>query len=132
MADTFCPDYGLFVKENFNTDLYFFYGLSTEHIMRVGIDTYSFFTNYPFDGITYALSLDFGVELLPSFLKIISPYFSPDNFEDLKRKMTDTEFKYNLLEWNEPIGDFSCKTTLGEVQKNENEFYIPFNIQEFI
>ena len=132
MDNTFYPDYGLFVKENFNTDLFFFYGLSIAHIMRVGIDTYSFFTTYAFDGITYGLSLDFDAELLPPFLKIISPYFSANDLEDLKIKLTHSEFKPDMLEWNEPIGYLNCNTTLGEIQKNQNESYIPFNIQAFI
>ena len=132
MGSTFNPDYGLFVKENYNTDLFLFYGLATDHIMRVGMDTYSFFTTYDFDGTTYGLSLDFDVEHFPAFVNILSPYFSPDDLGDLKSKLTDPEFKHNILEWNEPIGDFNCNTTLGEIQQNQNESYIPFIIQAFI
>jgi len=132
MGSTFHPDYGLFAKENFNTDLFFFYGLQTDHVMRVDYQLFSIFTSYEFDGVTYALSLNFGQNLLAVFLNILSPYFSENDFDGLISKLTDPEFKYKIVEWNEPICDFSCKTKLGEIQPNQNEYYIPFIIQEFI
>ena len=132
MADTFKPDFGLYFKENFTTDVSIFYGLATDHIMRVDFDTYSIFTTYIFDSITYALSLDFDAKLLPDLLKFLSPYFSVNDLEDLKNKLIDPDFKHHILEWNEAVGDFSCKTTLGEIQQNQNESYIPFVIQAFI
>ena len=132
MGSTFRPDYGLFVKENFNTDSFLFYGLQTDHVMRVDYQLFSFFTSYEFDGVTYALSLDFGQDLLSAFLKVLSPYFSDNDFDGLIMKLTDPEFKYKIVEWNEPIGDFSCNTTLGEIQQNQNESYIPFIVKSFI
>lgn len=132
MGNNFYPDYGLFAKANFNTHTHIFYGLKTNHIMRVDLNTYSIFTNFTFNSITYALSLDFDIELLQTLLDNIAPYFSDKDMADMIIKLLDPAFRHNIIEWNNPIGDINCQTSLGEIQKNENESYIPFVVQKFI
>lgn len=132
MGNNFYADYGLFAKANFNTQTHIFYGLKTNHIMRVDLNTYSIFTNYTFNNITYALSLDFDIDLLQALLDNIAPYFSDKDMADMIIKLLDPAFRHNIIEWNSPIGDINCLTSLGEMQKNENESYIPFVVQKFI
>lgn len=132
MANNFYPDYGLFAKANFNTVTHFFYGLQTNHILRVDLNTYSIFTNYTIDNITYAVSLDFDVQLLQVLLDNIAPYFSDKDMADMTIKLLDPAFRHSIIEWNSPIDDINCQTSLGVLQKNENESHIPFVVQKFI
>lgn len=132
MSENFCPDYGVMMKELFpEVEIFFFYNLAINDICRVSLKEYSLFTNYEFAGKTYALSLDFGFELLPVLIDKIKDSFSKSTLETIIYRLVDPEIKHNLVKLGLEVGDIGCEAKLGELQLNVNESYIPLVATRF-
>jgi hypothetical protein len=132
MSDNFCPDYGVMMKESFpEVEVFFFYNLIISDISRVSPQEYSLFTNYEFAGKTFALSLDFGLDLLPVLIDIIKDSFSKSTLEAIIYRLVDPEIKANLIKLGLEVGDIGCEARLGELQFNVNESYIPLVVTRF-
>lgn len=132
MKEGFKPDFGLYVRENFPPKTIIqFVNLSINNIFRIGPKYYSLYTNYIFQDIEYALSLDFHFEVLPDLIELIEPYFNISDFANMVYQLTGPEEKHKAVEWNEAFNNICCSAILGQEEINANEKYIPFIVKKF-
>lgn len=132
MKEGFKPDFGLYVKETFpNPVAMSFIGLEFTEIMRIAPEQYTIFTTYVFDETEFALSLDFSVWRLNELFDLMQPHFAEDDFKlVVMRLLSFTELK-TTTSWSMPVPGICCQATLGELEVNENEKYIPFVVEKF-
>ncbi len=132
MKKGFKPDLGLYLKENLGNPVAMsFLGIEFTEIMRIAPERYTIFTTYVFEETEYALTLDFSVWQLNELFDLMKPHFEENNFKSLVLKLLSFTEVVTSTNWSMPIPGICCQATLGEVEVNANEKYIPFIVQKF-
>ena len=125
----YAPDYGLmFSRSGIQPGTDFnFYGLPISNIEVLGINQFSVCVLKHHDGSYYAISIDFNLEHLDSFLSCASK----NTALSLYRCLYDDPTSPRSIELEEEIS-ISVKTILGELQRNAQESFVPFIVKDVL
>jgi hypothetical protein len=119
------PDYGLYqLGSGYSTELrQFFYGFPLDHITETGAGQFTTMQNRLSEGVEYAMSLDFGSQILADILSL-----SPRAIADfLAGELSQVASLPRNIEFPRAVSmDFEAK--LGRLQKGLHEEFVPFVI----
>jgi hypothetical protein len=121
------PDFGIRllndgIKQNVNQNFNDFHMFS---LTVLGAGEYSTMTEIQFDGQLYALSLDFNKTILKDIL-----YKAPKNISNiLKNEISKDPNTLRTIDFEGEVV-FGVRARLGELQRAQNESFVPFVAQD--
>lgn len=133
-AATFFPDLGIgmlrlgFALDNGKKIFQVFTILDIFMVARVDEDTYCLQSHLEFEGTAFLGAFDFKKELLDSFLNAIEP---KETREAISRDLRSSPFIWSRSAEIFGFVGLSCKVA-DHILSNENEQYLPFEVDSFI
>jgi hypothetical protein len=119
------PDYGLFLTgQGYTREArYCFYEFPFNHFMLVGHDQFTTMKNKVFDGVEYAVSLDFDSRILADILSLSPPSIANCVRAELGRDPSNTQ----IIQLSETLA-LGVEATLGKLQRGLHDEFVPFVI----
>jgi hypothetical protein len=119
------PDYGLFLLgQGYTREVrHSFYDFPVDHITVIGQGQFTTMKNMVFDGVEYAISLDFDSRILADILSLSPPSIA----NCVRAKISLDPISSQLIQIPQTLA-LGVEATLGQLQRGLHDEFVPFVI----